>query len=64
MRSAGGVARTIVEPNGWRRVHIIARHDGHFGYAEERYYHYDPDNESRIRALGAGLVVLVRMRFT
>lgn len=45
MSSVGKIVRTVVEPDGWRRVHIIARHDGHFGYAEERFYSYDPDND-------------------
>lgn len=45
MSSAGKIIRTIVEPNGWRRVHIIARHDGHFAYAEEHFYPYDPDDD-------------------
>jgi hypothetical protein len=34
--------RTIVDPSGKRRLHIIARADGHFGYAEERFA-IDPD---------------------
>jgi len=51
--------RTIVDPGGKRRVHLIARHDGRFGYAEE-FFSDDPEEQCWLPASGSrGLPVAI-----